>query len=779
MGQFGMGQSVPRVEDEKLLTGTGEFTDDIQRENQLWMAVVRSPVPHADLKGIDASAALDLPGVTGVYTNNDLKAEGYNCIPTAFVPEHSDGTTPTAPHRPILANDRIRYVGEPVAVVVAETKTAAWDAVELIELDYVERDAVVLMPDAIKPDAPSLYDGFTSNTLAHWSLGDREKTEAAFNGAARVVSLDLVNSRVAPTALEPRSVLAEYDTGTGQYTLTTGSQGSQKLKAWITSGAVDVDPAKLRVICPDVGGGFGMKNFLFAETLAALYAAKVTGRPVKWTADRNESFLNDTHGRDQMSHAELAIDETGKFLAIRVSSLGGVGAYLSQYGALIPTSGGCGMLCGAYAIETAYVDVKVVFTNTAPLDAYRGAGRPEAAYLLERLVDKAARELDIAPDELRRRNFISPQAFPHALPLGKVYDSGEYQNLMDAALDRAGYASFPERRTQAKRNGRLRGLGMSYYVEACGGGPTEYTSMSVTPEGRVQIKSGSQNNGQGHATIFSQLAADTLGADLDHIDVLMGDTDVVPQGMGVGGSRALTAGGTMVVTTSEALIENGKKMAANLLEAAEVDIEFQSGAFRITGTDRTASLAAVAQASFDDSLRPEDVKPGLETLLEKEPGAATFPNGCHVCEVEVDPETGVVAIIKHTIQDDIGRILNPMTLKGQIIGGAIQGIGQALCEEAVYDGSGQLVTGSFMDYSMPRADTSAEIDFAYTEVPSPNNRLGVKGAGEAGTIGSTPAVVNAVIDALAPLGITEMDMPLTPLKVWQAIQDAGGVQSLA
>lgn len=776
MGKFGMGQSIRRIEDQRFLTGTGQYTDDVNRPDQTWLAVLRSPHAHADVKSIDTSAAKSADGVLGVYVNEDLEAAGFTGMPFDSVPPGPDGQVPHVPDRPILAKDVVRYVGEPVAVVVAETMGQARDASELIEVEYDERPAVADMPSALADGAPQLFDGVKGNLLVHWSMGDKDATETAFAKADRVVTIDLINNRIAPTAIEPRGALAEYDSETNRYTLTTGSQGSHKLKQWITGKngkkAADIPVENLRVICPDVGGGFGMKNFLFNEPLAALFATKVIGRPVKWTGDRTESFLNDTHGRDQINHAELAVTNEGRFLAIRVSSMGNVGAYVSQFGAMIPTMAGCGMLCGCYDLEAAHVDVKVTMTNTTPVDAYRGAGRPESAYVVERLVDKTAREMGIPADEIRRRNFVKPEAFPYKTPLGMPYDSGEYAKLMDLALGRANWAGFEERRKESAANGKLRGLGMSYYIEACGGGPTEYARLSVDESGKVTVRSGSQNNGQGQETTFSQLTAEALGIEMDDIEVRMGDTDDIEQGMGTGGSRALSAGGSAVVTTAEALIENGKKVTANLLEAAEVDIEFADGTFRIAGTDRSASLADVAKASFDDSLRPDDVEPGLVTVVEQPPVAPTFPNGCHLCEIEIDQATGEIEFINYVIEDDIGVILNPLMLEGQILGGAGQGLGQALYEESVYDESGQLVNGSFMDYIMPRADNVPAFDFHYTEVPSPSNRLGAKGAGEAGTIGSTPAVANAVIDALSPLGVSDIEMPMTPLKIWQAIQRA-------
>jgi len=776
MGKFGMGQPIRRIEDQRFVTGTGTYTDDVNREGQSWLAVLRSPFAHANLSSIDTTAAKDADGVLGVFTNEDLEAAGFTNIPFDSAPPGADGQAPHVPDRPVLAKGKVRYVGEPVAVVVAETLAQARDAAELIEVDYDELPAVSDMKAAIADGAPQVFDDVPGNLFVNWTIGDKDSTDAAFEKADKVISIDVVNNRIAPTAIEPRAAVAEYDAATDRYTLTTGSQGSHKLRTWITGKngrkAADIPVEKLRVICPDVGGGFGMKNFLFNEPLAALFASKVVGKPVKWTADRTESFLNDTHGRDQVNTAELAMTNDGRFIAIRVRSLGGVGAYISQFGAMIPTMAGCGMLCGCYDLEAAHVDVKVVMTHTTPVDAYRGAGRPESAYLVERLVDKAARELGMDQDEIRCKNFVKPDAFPYKTPLGMTYDSGEYTKLMELAMKRADSAGFAERRKQSEANGKLRGLGMSYYIEACGGGPTEYAEISVDENGKVKILSGSQNNGQGQETTFVQLAADTLGIEMDDVDIRMGDTDEIPEGMGTGGSRALAAGGSGVVSTCEAVIDAGKKVAANVLEAAEVDIEFADGTFTIAGTDRTASLADIAKASFDDALRPEGVEPGLVSSLEQKPNAATFPNGCHLCEIEIDPETGIVDFKNYVIEDDIGRILNPLMLEGQILGGAGQGLGQALYEETVYDETGQLVNGSFMDYIMPRADNTPPFDFHYTEVPSPSNRLGVKGAGEAGTIGATPAVANAVIDALASAGAPAIDMPMTPHKIWQALQSA-------
>ena len=776
MGKFGMGQPIRRVEDKRFLTGSGQFTDDLNLPNQAYMAVLRSPHAHAILKSIDITEAAVCTGVLGIFTNSDLEAAGFTGIPHDIVPPASDGTQANVPHRPVLAKDKVRYVGEPIAIVVAETKLEALDGAELIDVDYEELPAVSSLKQALLDDSPVLFAENTNNLLVNWSMGDKEATDKVFEAADQIISIDLTNNRIAPTALEPRAAIAEYNPATSQYTLTTGSQGSHKLKEWITGKngkrAANIEPDNLRVVCPDVGGGFGMKNFLFNEPLAALFATKIIERPVKWTGDRTESFLNDTHGRDQQNHGEIAITNDGKFLGVRICSIGNVGAYVSQFGAMIPTMAGCGMLCGCYQLEAAHVEVKVVMTNTTPVDAYRGAGRPEAAYLIERLTNKVASHLGVSQDSIRRKNFIKPEQFPHTTPLGMTYDSGEYESLMDKAIKRSNWADFESKRIESLKQGKLRGIGMSYYIEACGGGPTEFTSLFINKNGKLIIKSGSQNNGQGQETTFAQLAADTLNIEMDKIDILMGDTSTIPSGMGTGGSRALAAGGSAIISTAENLINNGKKTASNLMEAAEIDIDYVEGRFQIAGTDRSSSLVDVAKASFDDKIRPKDVEPGLLTTSEQIANQATFPNGCHICEIEIDKETGEIDIISYVIEDDIGRILNPLMLEGQILGGAVQGLGQALYEEAIYDKDGQLVNGSFMDYVLPRADNAPDFDFHYTEVPSPSNRIGAKGAGEAGTIGSTPAVANAVINALSFVGVSDIEMPMSAFKIWRAIQHA-------
>ncbi len=769
MGRFGVGQAIRRVEDERFLTGNGRYTDDIAVKGQAFLFVLRSPHAHAVITALDVTEARAAAGVVGVLTSDDLEAMKVGAIPVGAVPRGSDGKTAKPPPRPVLATNRVRYVGEPVAAVIAETLAQAKDAADLIQVEYDDLPAVVSLADA--PNADTIHAEAPGNVLLYWHAGDTAKTEAAFANAAHIVAIDIRNSRILPTALEPRGAIAEYDVKTQRFTLTQGSQGVHSLKNWC-SQVFGVPADNFRVITPDVGGGFGMKNFLFNEPLLCLAAARAFGRVVRWMGDRAESCLNDCHGRDQVTHGELALDRDGTFLALRVSYLGNVGAYLSQYGAYVQTAAGGAMYCGAYRIPAATVDAKVVMTNTAPLDAYRGAGRPEAAYLIERLVEKAALDLGVSSIQLRRRNLIRPDEFPYQTALGPKYDSGRYAELLDAALLRADVSGLPARKAAAGRRGKLRGLGVSYYVEACAGGNGETPQLFFGEDGRLSILIGTQSNGQGHETVYAQIAADAFGIPISDITVKQGDSDLIPTGFGTGGSRSVPVGGSAVMVNCVKMIDQGKAMAAALLGAKESDVNFDNGTFRVAGTNHSAAFKDVVAASFDPKRRPPRVAAGLKASENFSPSGSTFPNGCHICELDVDEDTGVISFVNYTIQDDLGRALNPLLMEGQIVGGAVQGLGQALYEEAVYDETGQLLTGSFMDYCMPRADSTPPFNFAYTEVPTDRNALGLKGAGEAGTIGATPAVVNAVLDALAPLGITHLDMPLTPLKIWEALAAA-------
>ncbi len=768
MGKFGSSQAIRRKEDQRFITGNGQYTDDLRFPGQTWLYVFRSPYAHGTIRGLDVSAARDAPGVVAVYTHAELTAAGVRDLPGAGVPAYAGRDAQPPLRQPPLARDRVLYVGEPVAAVIAETADAAKDAAELIELDIEELDAVVSIAHATREGVTIIHDNVPQNRFGSLGYGDRKATDEVFDRATHAVGIDIVNNRLAPTPMEPRGCNAVVDDETGRIVLYQGCQGVHSLRDRL-AGVLNLDSDSLHVISPDVGGAFGLKFFLQCETVLVVFACKTTGRPVKWYAERGESFLSDLHGRDHVSHAELALDNAGRFLAIRATVTANIGAYCSQAGPMIPWFGAC-MTTGVYAIPVASVDVHTVVTNTVPVDAYRGAGRPEAAYLVERLVDKAALQLGIDRAELRRRNFIRPQQFPYTTPTGRSYDSGEYERLLDGAIERAGWQDFAQRRHESARRGRLRGIGIACYVEICSVMGSEQTHIRFGENGRITILVGTQSTGQGHETSYAQMVASALDVDINDIDVVQGDSVRVPSGEGTVGSRSMAIGGSSLYLSVEKLIGSGSKMAAEMLEAATGDIEFHDGRFTIAGTDRHVTLAEVAAASFDDHRRPWDVEAGLASSERFTPDAGTFPNGCHVCEVEVDPDTGAVEILQYTVEDDVGNVINPLILEGQIVGGIAQGLGQALGEHAHYDpDSGQLLTASFLDYPMPRADWVPTIDFRYQEIPSPRNPLGVKGAGEAGTVGAAPALVSAVLHALAERGITTMDMPITPLKIWQAL----------
>jgi len=706
--------------------------------------------------------------VLAVYTADDLAAAGIRDIVGSEMPSSSLSEARAALKQPPLARDVVRYVGEPVAGVVAESLAAARDAADLIWLEVEEYEAAVTTADALGNTAIQIHASAPGNSYGHLEIGDRGATDAIFEQAASQVNIDITNCRLAPTAMEPRCCNIAWDGSS--MTVYQGCQGVHVLRDRLAQ-SINVESDNIHVISPDVGGAFGLKFFLQCESVVAAHAAMDIGRPVKWTGDRNESFLSDLHGRDHVSHAEMALDEDGRFLAMRVLITGNLGAYCSQAGAIIPWFGAT-MTTGCYDIPTAYVDIHMVVTNTVPVDAYRGAGRPEATYLIERLVDKAARQLGLTVDELRRRNFIRTDQFPYETPMGRAYDSGNYEKLMNSAMERADWASFEERRARSTGNRRLRGIGLIYYVEICSGLGSETAHVRFERNGRLSVVIGTQASGQGHETSYAQIVATELDVDIEQVDLVQGDTQLVPTGDGTGGSRSMAIGGSSILRSVQSLIESGRKMAAEVLEAAVVDIEFGDGEFRIAGTDRTASLAEIVDASFDDARRPADVEPGLYSSENFLPEAGTYPNGCHICELEVDPDTGVVDILRYTIEDDVGNVINPLLLEGQIVGGVAQGLGQACGEEAVYDReSGQLLTATFMDYPMPRADWIPRIDFQYREIPSPRNPLGVKGAGEAGTVGAAPAYIIALLDALKVRGIEHIDMPATPLKVWTLLHD--------
>ena len=766
MGKFGTGQAIRRTEDQRFLTGTGRFTDDIVLPGQAYLYLFRSPYAHGVITSLQIDDASSAPGVIAVYTAADLTAAGIHDVAGAAMPASSRTKAKAALQQPPLARDRVRYVGEPVVGIVADSPAAARDAAELVWLDVDELDAAVTFEQALSENIAAIHDDVPGNSYGILEYGDRNKTDKLFASAAHVVAIDIVNNRLAPAAMEPRGCNIHYDGTT--LTVYQGCQSVHVLRDRLAA-SVNFDPANIHFISPDVGGAFGLKFFLQCEPVVAAHAAIDTGRPVKWIADRNESFLSDLHGRDHVSRGELALDSDGRILAMRASITANLGAYCSQAGPIIPWFGAC-MTTGCYDVDTAYVEVGMLVTNTVPVDAYRGAGRPEATYLIERLMDKAAKTINVTPQEIRRQNFIKPEQFPYETPTGRVYDSGEYEHLMDAALERAGWSGFDERKKESATRNRLRGIGMSYYVEICSAMGGETTHVRFEQNGRVTVLMGTQASGQGHETSFAQMVAAELGIDLEMIDIIQGDSKLVPTGEGTGGSRSMAIGGSALYRSVSSMIESGQKMAAELLEAAVIDIEFEAGEFRITGTGRVVTVAEVAAASWDDSKRPDDIAPGLYSCERFTPEAGTFPNGCHICELEVDPGTGVVEILRYTVEDDVGVVINPLILEGQIMGGVAQGLGQACGEHAIYDEeSGQLQTATFMDYPMPRADWIPDIAFRYQEIPSPRNPLGVKGAGEAGTVGAAPAYINALLDALSAKGIEHIDMPATPLKVWQLL----------
>lgn len=769
MGKFGTGQAVRRVEDQRFLTGEGKYTDDVSFENQAYLYLFRSPYPNGDITSLDIGDASKSPGVIAVYTADDLSAAGIRDIVGAATPASSLAPARDALEQPPLARGRIRYVGEPVVAIVAESVAAARDAADLIWLEVNELDAVVTIEQALLEGAQAVHSSTTENVFGVLEYGDRIATEQAFDKAAHRVDLRVVNNRLAPTAMEARGCNIYYERKT--LTVYQGCQGVHVLRRRLAH-SINLPEENIHVISGDVGGAFGLKFFLQCESVVAAFAAMQTGRAVKWIADRNESFLSDVHGRDHISKASIAIDDNGRIQAMRVSVAANIGAYCSQAGPIIPWFGAC-MTTGCYDIAAAYIDVKTVVTNTVPVDAYRGAGRPEAAYLIERLMDKAAKTLGIEADEFRRLNFIKTSQFPYRTATGRSYDSGDYEKLMDAGLLRAEWADFAIRREQSLARGKLRGIGMSYYVEICSAMGGEDTHVRFDTSGRVTVLMGTQSSGQGHETSFAQMVAAGLGMDISDIDIVQGDSRVIPTGEGTGGSRSMAIGGSSLLRSVEKMLASGRQMAAEMLEAAVVDIEFDNGVFRVTGTDRSVSLSAVATESYNEALRPDGVEPGLYSSERFTPEAGTFPNGCHVCELEVDPDTGVCEILRYTVEDDVGVVINPLILEGQIMGGVAQGLGQACGEHAVYDpDGGQLLTATFMDYPMPRADWVPDINFSYQEIESPRNPLGVKGAGEAGTVGAAPAYINALIDALSTRGISHIDMPATPLKVWQLLQQA-------
>jgi carbon-monoxide dehydrogenase large subunit len=778
-----LGQRIQRKEDQRFLTGSGQYTDDVSLPNQTYAYFLRSPHAHADIRSIDATAARKAPGVVAVFTAADMA--GVNGLPCGWLITGTDGKPMNEPPHPVLASGKVRYVGDPVALIVAETPNAAKDAAELVEVDYNPLPAAVDLADAQKSGASQIHEQAPGNRCYTWALGDKAAVDAAFAKAAHVTKLDIVNNRLVPNAIEPRAAVAAYNRAEDAYTLYVANQNPHVERLLMTAFVLGLPEHKVRVVAPDVGGGFGSKIYLYPEETAMVWASKRVGRPIKWAAERSEAFLSDAHGRDHVTHAELALDKDGKFLALKVTTAANMGAYLSTFASCIPTILYATLLAGQYTTPAIWCEVTAIFTNTAPVDAYRGAGRPEATYVVERIVHQAAAEMGIPQDEIRRRNFI--RSFPYQTPVALQYDTGNYDATLDGAMQLADTKGFEGRRAESKKSGKLRGIGYASYIEACGLAPSnvagalgaraglfEAGEVRVNPTGSVTVFTGSHSHGQGHETTFAQIVAARLGIPIENVDVVHGDTGRIPFGMGTYGSRSLAVGGTAIMKALDKVVAKGRKIAAHLLEAAESDIEFKDGKFTVAGTDRSKAFGEIALTAYVPHNYPLDkLEPGLDETAFYDPTNFTYPAGTHICEVEVDPDTGVVKIVNFSACDDFGNIINPMIVEGQVHGGLAQGIGQAMLEQCVYDReSGQLLTGSLMDYALPRADDVPSFKVGTKVTPCTHNPLGAKGCGEAGAIGAPAALMNAVMDALAPAGVTHLDMPASPHRVWQALRQA-------
>ena len=765
MTKFGVAQSVRRVEDPRLLLGLGRYTDDIAVSGEAHGIVLRSPHAAAKLLSIDTTAAKACPGVLGVYTGADLTADGIGGVPCAIPLKNSDGSKRADVPHPALAIDAVHHVGDPVAFVVAETAQAARDGAEAIVIDYDILPSVTDLAVAMDEGQPLVWPAVKNNVVFDWDVGDKTKVAELFAQAAHITRLTVVNNRVVVNSMEARAALAEYDAEAAKWTLTTNTQGGWGIKTMLATAVFHVEPEKFRVVTPDVGGGFGMKLFLYSEHVLVCYAARKLGRPVKWTSERSEAFISDSHGRDNITQGELAVDKDGKLLAMRTRNVAGMGAYLSNYAPFIPTGAGTKVLASVYDFKAIHAQVIGVFTHTVPVDAYRGAGRPESNYLVERLIDTAAVELGIDRIDFRRRNMVQPSAMPYTTAMKQVYDSGDFGRVLDAALEKMDWAGFEGRRAASERKGRKRGIGMAYYLEATGGADSERAEMRFSPDGFLDVFVGTQSTGQGHETAYVQLTADQLGIDGDKIRIRQGDTDTIPTGGGTGGARSLYSEGQAILVTAASVIEKGKQAASEALEAAVADIVFEAGRFSVVGTDRGMDILQLAVHQHG--------KPGATMLDAAEIaaiGAHTFPNGCHMAEVEVDPDTGSIQVMRYIVCDDVGKAVNPMIVRGQVHGGVAQGFGQATMERTAYDSSsGQLLSGSLMDYALPRASDLPDIEVDLIEVPCLSNPLGVKGAGEAGAVGSPPAMINALVDALNGKAL---DMPATPERVWAALRAA-------
>ena len=789
MGQY-IGQSVKRVEDQRFITGKGQYTDDITLPGMTFATFIRSPLAHANIKNIDLSAAKNAPGYVASFVGGDIP-EAIAGVPCGWQVDFKNGDTMKEPPHPLLARTKALHVGDGIAVVIAETQAQAKDAAAMVEVEYEELPAVTDISEALKDGAPQLHDGVPNNKIFDWELGSGlDAVDSALASASHVTKLDIVNQRLIPNAIEPRCAIGDYDDSRDYHTLYTSSQNPHVIRLLMCAFVLGLPEHKVRVVAPDVGGGFGSKIFHYAEEALMVWVAKQIKRPVKWTAERTESFLSDGQGRDHKTKAQMGFDSDGKMVALKVETDANLGAYLSTFSTAVPTYLHGTLMQGLYTTPAVHITVNAGVTNTAAVDAYRGAGRPEATYVIERLVETAAAEMGVDPAELRLKNFIPPFDGSDAEPgyqtqVALQYDSGNYEGVLNRLLEMSDYENLKKERETARANGKLMGIGFSTYIEACGIAPSavvgslgaraglfEAANIRVEPTGSVTLFTGSHSHGQGHETTFAQLIADDLGIPLENVEVVHGDTGKVPFGMGTYGSRSLAVGGSAIVKSLEKIKEKGAKIAAHLLEASAEDLDFADGKWTVKGTDKSVAFGDVSLTAYVPHNYPEGLEPGLDETSFYDPANFTYPFGAHMAVVEVDSDTGKVDLKRFISCDDVGNVVNPMIVDGQIHGGVAQGIGQALLEGAVFDESGQLNTASYLDYAMPRADDLPSFELDRTVTPCPHNPLGAKGCGEAGTIGSTPAVVNAVVDALSPMGVTDLEMPLSPQRVWAAMQQA-------
>ncbi|MDB5569261.1 MAG: carbon monoxide dehydrogenase [Hyphomicrobiales bacterium] len=767
MGQFGIGQPVRRKEDTRLLTGQGQFTDDLNFDGQVYAAFVRSSYANAKILGVDVSGAMAMPGVLAVYTGQDLVDAKVGTLVNEANYANRSGAPMHKTNRAVMPADQTRFVGECLAVVIARTHHEAREAAEAVAFDFEPLPAIANTARSVDPSAPVVWPEFGTNVVVHWEYGDEADVDAKLAASHKQVSVDLINNRLVVSPMEPRVAAAVWDEAEG-LTVYTPSQGGRRLQQMMAQVLFNIPMDKVRVISKDTGGGFGIRSKMYPETAMVAFAARKLGVPVKWRGDRSETFVSDYHGRDQVNHATMGLDKDGRITALKVATLVNVGAYLSENGVRLPMEGGGRIIPCTYHAPDFYFSVKPVFTNTICTDTYRGAGRPEANYIMERLMDAAAEACGLTRDEIRRRNFIQPSQMPYTTHLGFVIDSGDFEGTMDKALEAAHWSTFEERRKEAASRGKKRGIGVAAFIEGAGSRPTEGMRLKFEDNGDVTIVAGTYSHGQGHATVYSQLVNEFLGVDYDKVKLVNGDTATSPAvSIGTFGSRSSMVGGMGLKMASAKIVEKGKIIAAHLLQSQAEKVTFESGVFRTATSE--ISIAEVAAAARDSSRLPEGLAPGLDETVTYNGESENFPNGAHVCEVEVDPDTGVLEIVSYVAVDDCGVVLNPFIVHGQVYGGVAQGVGQALTENVVYDEEGQLITASYMDYGMPRASHLPMVEALFNVVPSKTNELGVKGAGEAGATGAPPAVVSAVVDALKDYGVKHIDMPLTPERVWRAI----------